>query len=327
MMSLINWPGLTAAALGLEAMAGYPAFLLRAMGHPIAWIGALIGVTESHFNHQTLSPKAQKLIGLASLVFWLICAAASGGLVSWLCGKSYIGEVILVLSASSLLAQRSLYEHVRAVAQALEREGLVAGRRAVSQIVGRVTDDLDEAGVVRAAIESLAENFSDGVVAPAFWLAVGGLAGAALYKTINTADSMVGHRTPRFINFGWASARLDDVVNLPAARLSALLLIVAAALTDIAAAREAWRAVWRDAPNHVSPNAGWPEAAMAGALGLKLGGPRIYGHVVLDGAFMGEGRRAATCEDIYRALRLFRRAAAVQLLAYAACALLMISRG
>jgi adenosylcobinamide-phosphate synthase len=327
MMSLMNWPALAAMALGLEAMAGYPAFLLRTIGHPVTWIGALIGVTESRFNRQTLSPTEQKLIGLVSLVFWLVCAAACAGLVSWLCGKSVIGDVILVLSASSLLAQRALDEHVRAVALALEREGLVAGRRAVSQIVGRVTDDLDEAGVARAAIESLAENFSDGVVAPAFWLALGGLAGAAIYKTINTADSMVGHRTPRFINFGWAAARLDDLVNLPAARLSALLLIFAAASADLAAAREAWRAVWRDAPKHVSPNAGWPEAAMAGALGLRLGGPRIYGHVVLDGAFMGAGRQAATGKDIYRALRLFRRAAAVQFLAYAALALLMILRG
>ena len=323
-MTLANGFALTAAALTLEAILGYPAFLLRMIGHPVMWIGALIGATESRFNRQTSSPERQKLAGFVCLIFWLACAAVCGILVSGLCGRLFFGEAILAVLASSLLAQRSLYEHVHAVADALERQGLVAGRRAVGQIVGRMTDDLDETAVARAAIESLAENFSDGVVAPALWLAVGGLAGALLYKTINTADSMIGHRTPRFINFGWASARLDDLVNLPAARLSALLLVLAAVVDSVASAREAWKAAWRDAPKHVSPNAGWPEAAIAGALGLKLGGPRVYGKDAVDGAFMGSGRAAATCEDIRRALTLFRRAAAVQIVGYAILALVFI---
>src|SRR4029077_19414263 len=179
-------------------------------------------------------------------------------------------------------------------------------------IVGRNPDVLDEAGVSRAAIESLAENFSDGVVAPILWIALGGLVGGALYKAINTADSMIGHRDERYRAFGWAAARLDDIVNLPASRLAALWLILAALLTPGASAREAARAAWRDAVRHRSPNAGWPEAAMAGALGLKLAGPRVYGETLVDDAFMGSGQSKADADDIRRALRLFTRACAIQ---------------
>ena len=165
---------------------------------------------------------------------------------------------------------------------------------------------LDEAGVGRAAIESLAENFSDGIVAPAFWTAVGGLAGGVAYKAANTADSMIGHRTPRHEAFGWAAARFDDLVNLPASRLTALLIVLAAFIVRGASPGNAWRAVWRDAGKHRSPNAGWPEAAMAGALGLALAGPRSYGGVMVDDVFMGEGgRRDAGSADIRRALSLY----------------------
>jgi adenosylcobinamide-phosphate synthase len=180
-------------------------------------------------------------------------------------------------------------------------------------IVGRNPETLDEAGVARAAIESLAENFSDGVVAPVFWMMVGGLPGAALYKAANTADSMIGHRTPRHAAFGWAAARFDDLVNLPASRLSALLLVAAAkTLEPGARPGGAWAAVWRDAGKHRSPNAGWPEAAMAGALGLRLAGPRVYGTTRVDDAYMGDGRAEATAKDIRRALELYRAALALQ---------------
>ena len=232
-----------------------------------------------------------------------------------------VGSGILILAASSLLAQRSLHHHVRAVAEALETQGLQAGRAAVAMIVGRNPDRLDEAGVARAAIESLAENFSDGVVAPAFWLIVGGLPCAMCYKATNTADSMIGHRTPRYDAFGWAAARLDDVINLPASRLSALFLIVAAAAIG-ASPRGALQAVWRDARGHRSPNAGWPEAAMAGALGLRLAGPRVYGETLIDDAFMGDGRREATAADIIRALRLYRAACVAQWLVLLAIVLI-----
>jgi adenosylcobinamide-phosphate synthase len=237
------------------------------------------------------------------------------------------GLAIVAVLASSLLAQRSLYEHVERVATALEQQGLDGGRRAVSQIVGRDPDVLDEAGVARAAIESLAENFSDGVVAPAFWLAVGGLAGGVAYKAINTADSMIGHRTPRHADFGFAAAKLDDLVNLPASRLSALLIAAAAAIGKDTSASEAWRAVFRDAHRHRSPNAGWPEAAMAGALGLALAGPRVYGGVTVPDATMGNGRRDANAQDIRAALRLYRRADVILIALVAAVALAVIAPG
>jgi adenosylcobinamide-phosphate synthase len=216
------------------------------------------------------------------------------------------GIVVLAVAGSTLFSQRSLADHVGAVARQLDQAGLAAGRTAVSKIVGRDPDELDEAGVCRAAIESLAENFADGVVAPAFWFVAGGLPGAVAYKAVNTADSMIGHRTPKHLEFGWAAARFDDLVNLPASRLAALLLVLAAAITPMADASGAWRAVRRDARRHRSPNAGWPEAAMAGALGLALAGPRSYGGVMVDDAFMGSGgRREATPADIDRALALF----------------------
>jgi adenosylcobinamide-phosphate synthase len=242
----------------------------------------------------------------------LLSVSAIGGLAfDRLLPDGPVGSGILVLAASSLLAQRSLHQHVRAVAEALETQGLQAGRAAVAMVVGRNPDRLDEAAVARAAIESLAENFSDGVVAPAFWLIAGGLPSAMCYKATNTADSMIGHRTPRYHAFGWAAARLDDVVNLPASRLSALFLVLAAAAIG-ASPRGALQAVCRDAPGHRSPNAGWPEAAMAGALGLRLAGPRFYAETLIDDAFMGDGRREATAADIIRALRLFRAACVTQ---------------
>jgi adenosylcobinamide-phosphate synthase len=235
------------------------------------------------------------------------------------------GVLATALLASTLIAQRSLHRHVADVAVTLGQGDITAARLAVSHIVGRDTAALDAAGISRAAIESLAENFSDGIVAPVLWLAIAGLPGAALYKAINTADSMIGHRTPRHAAFGWAAARLDDLVNLPASRLSALLLGAAAALVKDASARAAWRAVWRDAARHRSPNAGYPEAAMAGALGLALAGPRVYGGVPVDDAVMGDGRRDAGAADIVRALALYRWADAllIALLAVLGAALLI----
>ena len=219
---------------------------------------------------------------------------------------------LVVVAAASLPAQRSLHGFVAAVSVALRQGGLPAGRRAVAHIVGRNPDTLDEAAVVRAAIESLAENFSDGVVAPAVWGLAAGLAGMAGYKALNTADSMIGHLTPRHRAFGWAAARLDDVVNLPASRLSVLWLVLAACVLPGASPGGALRAVRRDAGRHRSPNAGWPEAAMAGALGLRLAGPRTYGAVRVEDAWMGDGRAEAGLDDLARALALYRVACAAQ---------------
>ena len=232
------------------------------------------------------------------------------------------GFILVVLVAASLPAQRSLEQHVEAVAAALETGGLPAARHSVSMIVGRDPENLDSPAVCRAAIESLAENFSDGIVAPAFWLGVGGLAGGAAYKAVNTADSMIGHRTDRHEAFGWASARFDDLVNLPASRLSGALLVAAACLIPGASPARAIAAIRRDARHHRSPNAGWPEAAMAGALGIALAGPRSYGGHMIDARFMGEGGRTdLSASDIRRALRLARVADALLIVIFGLAAL------
>ena len=302
---------LALCALVIEAIVGYPQALVRAIGHPVTWMGALIGALDRGLNRESAGPMARRTAGGLAVILLVGIVAGIAIVFERIVGLLPFGFVFVVVLASTLIAQRSLHDHVRRVADALEREGLAGGRGAVSHIVGRDTAQLDESGVARAAIESLAENFSDGVVAPAFWMAIGGLPGAAAYKAINTADSMIGHRTPRHEAFGWAAARLDDLVNLPASRLTALLIVGAASTMPGASAAEAWRAVWRDARHHRSPNAGYPEAAMAGALGLALAGPRVYGGVTVDDALMGNGRRAATAADISAALALYRRADAV----------------
>jgi adenosylcobinamide-phosphate synthase len=311
---------LALAALIVEALVGYPEPLYRAIGHPVTWMGRWLTILEARLNRPDLSFAARRALGAVALCLYL----APVGLVAWaatraLVSRGAFGFIALAALAASLPAQRSLGAHVRAVAEGLDA-GLEEGRRAVAMIVGRNPDALDRAGVARAAIESLAENFSDGVVAPILWTALGGLAGGALYKAINTADSMIGRKDDRYAAFGWAAARLDDLVNLPASRLAALWLVVAAALTPGASALEAARALWRDASRHRSPNAGWPEAAMAGALGLKLAGPRVYGATLVDDAFMGGGRREASVGDIRLALGLYRLACLVEALALALAA-------
>lgn len=300
-------------ALALEAAVGYPNRLYTAIGHPVTWLGRLIGHLDRGLNQETWPNGVRRATGILALALLLAMAGLSAWAVQALLLTSGItGLVILAILTSSLLAQRSLHEHVSAVAKDLRRDGLEAGRQAVSMIVGRNPKSLDEAGVSRAAIESLAENFSDGIVAPAFWLGLGGLPGGALYKAANTADSMIGHRTPRHEAFGWAAARFDDLINLPASRLAALLIIAAAAINQNASACNALKSVLRDARHHRSPNAGWPEAAMAGALGLRLAGPRIYGDVRVEDRWMGDGRAEANAQDIERALMLYRTACGLQ---------------
>src|SRR5271156_1589312 len=299
-------------AMVIELCVGYPERLTRAIGHPASWIGGLIAVLDRMLNHDEAADGVRRMGGVIALVVIIVIVGAAALVTQWLLLLLPFGIVPTALVASSLIAQRSLHQHVANVAIALEAGDLAAGRAAVSHIVGRDTAELDDAGVARAAIESLAENFSDGVVAPVFWLAIAGLPGGALYKAINTADSMIGHRNKRYAAFGWAAARLDDLVNLPASRLAALILIGAAALRrDEIAAIDAWRTVWMDAPRHRSPNAGYPEAAMAGALGLSLGGPRVYDGERVDDAPMGGGRWAANAGDIRRALALYRTADAI----------------
>jgi len=304
---------LAMAALVLEAIVGYPQALFEAIGHPVTWQGRAISACERRTNIG--APWRRRLGGILTLIALIAVSAIPAALLQGVLIRFYLGGAALALLAAVLPAQRSLFDHVRRIAEALERDGLEAGRRAVSQIVGRDPAALDVAGVARAAIESLAENFSDGVVAPVFWLAVAGLPGGFAYKAANTADSMIGHKNERYRHFGWAAARFDDLVNLPASRMAALWLVLAAATRGDA--RAASRSVWRDARRHRSPNAGWPEAAMAGALGLKLAGPRVYDGAVVEDAFMGGGRREATAADIRAGLALYRRACVIQFAALA----------
>jgi adenosylcobinamide-phosphate synthase len=316
---LLSLPLALAAAV-LEAAIGYPAPLYLAIGHPVTWMGRWLAWLEAILNSAEASFAPRRAAGVLALCLYLAPVALLAWAATRLCvSAGAFGFAALTLLAATLPAQRSLAIHVGAVADGLDAS-LAEGRRAVAKIVGRNPDVLDVAGVARAAIESLAENFSDGVVAPIFWTALGGLVGGSLYKAINTADSMIGHKNERYRAFGWAAARLDDLVNLPASRLAALWFVLAAVLTPGASARDAAQAVWRDAGRHRSPNAGWPEAAMASALGLKLAGPRVYGETLVDDAFMGSGRREAGAADIRQALRLYKWACVIQVFALAMAA-------
>ncbi len=310
---------IAALALTIEAIVGYPDTIFRLIRHPVMWVGGLIAWLDLRLNRAGLAPGHRRGLGVVALVLLIAAAVVPCVMIeaaSFAILPGAIAVVLVALFASALLASVSLTTHVRAVAEGLElglELGLAEGRRAVSHIVGRDPERLDRAGVARAAIESLAENFSDGVVAPALWCALLGLPGIAAYKAVNTADSMIGHLTPRHAAFGWAAARFDDVINLPASRLAAGWIVLAAVLEPGADAAAALAAVRRDAGKHRSPNAGWPEAAMAGALGLRLAGPRVYGATLVEDAWMGDGRAEATAADIRRALRLYRLASWLQI--------------
>ena len=316
--------GLTLLALLFEAAFGYPRILLERIGHPVMWIGKLIALLDTHINRDGEAPLERRIAGVVTLAIVLTVSLTAGAAAQKALMLLPMGFFYAAFVGSALFAQRSLHAHVARVADGLDI-GLEEGRRAVSHIVGRDPDRLDEAGVARAAIESLAENFSDGIVAPALWMAVGGLAGGAAYKAVNTADSMIGHRDARHTDFGWAAARFDDLVNLPASRLAGVLMVAGALFVPGASPRNAWRAMLRDARKHRSPNAGWPEAALAGALGIGIAGPRHYGGKLSTDGVMGEGgRRECTAADIRRALKLYRAADGVMVGALAIAVLVMV---
>ncbi|ABD89279.1 adenosylcobinamide-phosphate synthase CbiB [Rhodopseudomonas palustris] len=311
------------AALIFDALIGDPDWLWRRVAHPVVWIGALIGWLDGSLNREHWSPAWRKLAGIFAVIVLVAVAAGTGFLLQKLLWQTEGSVFVLGLLASTLIAQRSLYQHVAKVRAGFASGGLVAARRAVAMIVGRDPEQLDEAGVSRAAIESCAENFSDGVVAPLFWLALLGLPGLFAYKAINTADSMIGHRSARYYAFGWAAARLDDLVNLAPARLSGVLIALAAPLAN-GSVGTAFKVMLRDAPKHRSPNAGWPEAAMAGALGIALAGPRRYAEGLVEDPFLNaEAPDHATPHDIGRALRLMAAACGFEAVLYAALALLL----
>jgi adenosylcobinamide-phosphate synthase len=309
-------------ALAFDAVIGDPDWLWRRAPHPVVWIGNVIGFLDRLLNRESWSRLQRKLTGVVTVILLVIGSALIGGALEDLFEPGLFGILVKGLLASMLIAQRSLYQHVARVRGAFAGGGLPAARQAVAMIVGRDPERLDDAGLSRAAIESTAENFSDGIVAPVFWLALFGLPGLIAYKAINTADSMIGHRSTRYQDFGWAAARLDDLVNFIPARLSGLLVAFVAPIAKGSIATSL-RVMMRDASKHRSPNAGWPESAMAGALEIAIAGPRTYAEGVVNDPFLNAEGRTATPDDIGRALRMFVAACALQAVIYAALALLL----
>lgn len=306
-----------ALALMLDRIVGDPDVLWARLPHPIVLFGKAISRMDGLLNRTAFTKEKRRRNGVLALVGLLAIAIAAGVALHWFFALFGLAGILLeVICVTVFLAQKSLADHVGAVASGLRDDGVTGGRKAVSMIVGRDPETLDEPAVCRAAIESLAENFSDGVVAPALWYAVFGLPGLLAYKMLNTADSMIGHKSERYIDFGWASARADDLANWPAARLSIVLIAAGAWLRRGSdACREAFRIGVRDGGMHRSPNSGRPEAAMAGALNVQLAGPRVYaGVVVMEPMINGSGRETAVTEDIDNAVSVF----------YASCSVLAV---
>ncbi|MCT4332512.1 adenosylcobinamide-phosphate synthase CbiB [Paracoccus sp. YLB-12] len=278
-------------ALALDAAIGWPDRIYRRIGHPVTWLGRLIAALDQRMNHG----KARFWRGMAASL--LVIAAATFPAIIL---QDMLGAWLPGILAWPLVAARSLHDHLRAVARPLLKGDLAAARQATAMIVGRDVSKTDQAALARASIESLAENASDGVVAPLLWAAIAGLPGIAAYKAINTLDSMIGHLTPRHAEFGRFAARLDDVANWLPARLTAVLIA-------LCCGGAAWAVARRDAGAHRSPNAGWPEGAMAGALGVRLSGPRIYGDRIADEPWLNGGAPDPVAADIDRALAIYRR--------------------
>ena len=296
-----------ALALLVESLIGYPKLLYELIGHPVEWFGRLISYLDNMLNDPGAPPCDARRTGIAAVAAMIGAAGIVALTVH--CALTFIpgGSSIEALVATTLIAQSSLRQHVTKVANALD-SSLSEARTEVAKIVGRDPTGLDESGISKAALESLAENSSDGIIAPALWFALAGLPGIAIYKMINTADSMIGHKSDRYLHFGRAAAKLDDLVNYPASRMTGLLFAAAARLSSRQLSQDAWNTMLRDAKKHRSPNAGWPEAAMAGALGLRFGGPRNYDGEFVDLPWMGNGREEITRSDITRGLRLYEAA-------------------
>ena len=290
-------PWVVLGAVLLEGAVGYPDVLHARVPHPVTWLGEASAGLDQRWNLETRPEGVRRALGVAALGL----VAGGAGAVGYTFDDLTPQWLIAVIGAFGLAA-RSLHDHVHAVLVPLAVHDLPAARAAVGRIVGRDTERLDPPASAAASLESLAESFNDGVVAPLFWFLIGGLAGLFAYKAVNTADSMIGHMEPRWRAFGWASAKTDDVMNwIPARITGGLIALVAARGFDV---------MLRDARRHASPNSGWPEAAMAGALGVKLGGPVSYDRVVADRPFMGAGARPRV-EDLARGLSLYRRCLAV----------------
>jgi adenosylcobinamide-phosphate synthase len=311
-------------ALVVDRAVGDPENAWRRIPHPVVLFGKAVSFFERHFNRKGLNDRDRRAYGMMAILALLIGSVLTGLLLTRLFAYAgMVGILLEIVIVAVLLAQKSLADHVGAVGQGLRKDGIAGGRKAVSMVVGRDPNLLDRAGVCRAAIESLAENYSDGVVAPALFYAVFGLPGLLAYKMLNTADSMIGHQTPRYRHFGWASARLDDFANWPAARLSALFIAIGTWFRrGRPSARKSVSVALRDHGLHRSPNSGWPESAMAGALDIALAGPRAYaGEQVMEPMQNSAGRKNIGPVDIDMALEVFWAACTVLMVAVAATAL------
>ena len=289
----------------VDAVAGDPRWLYSRIPHPIVVIGHQIELLDRFFNRTLYSPVTRKLLGVISILIIVSSAWLIGWLIAWSCNQVSFGVVLQALIVSIFLAQNSLYQHVASVAKACKADDLIDARSQISHIVGRDPNSLDQRAIGRAAIESLSENFSDGVVAPIFWYVVGGLPTLIAYKALNTSDSMVGYLTDKYGDFGWCAARFDDAANFIPARLSAFIITIAAFIIPSATGKSAFTAAIRDAKKHRSKNAGWPEAAMAGALGIKIAGPRNYDGILVEDAWMGDGIANVDASHIFMALRIY----------------------
>ncbi|MCH6576968.1 MAG: cobalamin biosynthesis protein CobD [Proteobacteria bacterium] len=292
-------------ALFIEAIVGDLRILFRVIPHPVAAFGRLVGALDRRLNREIRSERNRILRGAVVVIVLILLVASLGWAVHLFVREVPFGEVLELAVLVILIAQRGLFDHVKRVGAALREDGIDAGRAAVGHIVGRDVKGLDEHGVCRAAIESCAENFNDGVLAPVFWYVLLGLPGLMMYKAVNTMDSMIGFTTPRHRAFGMAAARLDDALNFFPARISGHVIALAALFVPTANAARAVKVMWSDAGKHRSLNAGWPEGAMAGALDLALGGPRSYEGEVVPDPWIGGGRARANHRDIRRALYMF----------------------
>lgn len=294
---IIGRPEQLLVVLMAEAALGYPAWLLARIGHPVMWAGRMIAAMDAGWNR---APYA-RATGVAAALVLMAMGGASGWVIEQV-AKGWGGMIAIVLIASTGLAQRSLHDHVAAVIRPLIAGDTAAARTALSGIVGRDTAPLDTSGIAAAATETLAESFCDGIVAPAFWFLILGLPGLFVFKCISTADSMIGHLAARYRQFGWASARLDDGLNWLPARIAGVIICIAGG--------GGWRILWRDASNHLSPNAGWSESAMAGILGVRLGGGAAYDGEWIARETLGDGPVPGVA-DLGRAMSIYRRACAV----------------
>ncbi len=289
-----------ALALAIDTCLGWPERLHARIGHPVTWIGALIATLEARFNRGGV--RQRRAMGAACIGIVLTATVLPAALVQLVLPSGAVGLVLVAILAWPWIAARSLHDHVAAVARPLAAGDLSAARAAVAKIVGRDPARLDAAEVARAAIESLAENASDAVVAPLFWGALLGLPGLVAYKAVNTLDSMIGHRNERYEDFGKAAARLDDLVNLIPARLTGLVFALVSGRTG-----RSLGVMASDARHHRSPNAGWPEAAMAGALHVRISGPRAYGDTVSDEPWLNAHAPDPDADAIFSGLALCRR--------------------